>query len=252
MITRQELSLIWAQAGPTIGNLDYISADLEPYVCAVCRGPLDPRYKYCPRCRHYPKLIDETGFCTYVSKGGQLLRYMYDYKARGNQIKQGLARPALCMILGIQLNNHLDCTCGKIIRGYDAWTLVPSTKRAPEEGTAHPLYHILTNTIRLNEDLPYLPIRSLDTGSDPRQVSPNRYEFAIRPTPPRVLVINDTWVSGSHIFSVAARLREYGTRHVSTLCLARMINPDFYNGKTILETAEKTHIGHAVHYCPWL
>lgn len=66
-----------------------------------------------------------------------------------------------------------------------------------------------------------------------------------------VLIIDDTWASGSHVQSLAAAVREAGAAEVSILCIARFVNPSFEPTRPRATFLQKPGAGTDPSLCPW-
>lgn len=63
--------------------------------------------------------------------------------------------------------------------------------------------------------------------------------FTATPAHGHVLVIDDTWVSGGTMLSAVLSLRQAGADEVSTLALARWLNPTFPPTETFVKTMDR-------------
>lgn len=54
-------------------------------------------------------------------------------------------------------------------------------------------------------------------------ISPNDFDFIVSPTKDHVLILEDSWVSGSNAISLAIQAKRQGATHVSVLSLARYL-----------------------------
>ncbi|MGH3791600.1 MAG: hypothetical protein ACRDRU_22460 [Pseudonocardiaceae bacterium] len=193
--------------------------------CSVCATPIRPAFEICLRCRRDQQefgddLADLVVPVCYGIRGRQSGYLMHSYKdleapARHNQT-------VLSVLLLAALELHGECV--ELDHNVDAWAIVPSvrTDRVGE----HPL-RVVAKRAGLT-----LPEIELLTGAgadlEQRVTSADRFALAANSHVPghHVLLIEDTWTSGSNAQSAALTLRRGGAVSVTIVALARWLKPE--------------------------
>ncbi len=199
-----------------------------PGVCPVCRGPARPDYLHCFRCGLHAEsapglLADAVLPVSYALKGGRLAHDLWIYKsalAAGRP-----ARAALLALLLVFLRDH--CGCAWRLAGGGTPThlaVVPSTRGRPGP---HPLHSLAAPVLALPWADLALRARPDEPDPDDRDLSPDLFT-APRPLPrARVLLLDDTWTTGSRAQSAAAALKLAGAARVVVVVVGRHLGrPD--------------------------
>ena len=191
--------------------------------CEVCRGALlNSKPWVCNRCRDDKQLraADRLGSVMYGCKGlesGDLMHRYKEPQASGRDVLMVMALTAL----GLRHRACVDSLAGLPSRH---WATVPSLKRI---GTEHPFRAILLQLLGQQSEIRIAaaPPAHRANDSQRRQVNPDFYEV-LTPVPhgAHITVIDDTWVSGGHVQSVAMSLKHAGAQQVSVLAIARWVD----------------------------
>jgi hypothetical protein len=197
--------------------------DPGPGRCVTCHGPSQPGHARCFQCGRHAEsapglLADAVVPAACAVKGSGFAQALWQYKsARGGA---AAARRALRALLLVFLHDHGACVWRSA--GMPPPThvsLVPSGRGRPGP---HPLAVLIT---------PYLalPAATLVTAGPAdrgcRELDPGRFR-ATRPLPgAAVLLLDDTWTTGSTAQSAAVALRAAGARHVAVVVLGRHLSP---------------------------
>jgi len=123
---------------------------------------------------------------------------------------------SLLLVLGIEA--HLGCLAAVASAPADYWCVVPSTKVPPPEQQ-------LRQIVRSLEPRPAELTVELGNVVESRTLDPARYKPFSRLDGEHVLLIDDSWVTGSSAQSAAAALKLAGAGQVSTLIVARILDP---------------------------
>lgn len=221
-------------------------------VCIKCRGARNYGYQTCYNCDPSSG-CDLAGFCTYAVQSSQMMRFMYDYKRQPSSRASDAAINTITGLMVSKISRHLGC-CEKIAnQKLRYWTNMPSTKNeANKHSQNHPLYKMVHPIInQLYPHLAYLPIFARESAlKDSRRYSPELYETLNRPSG-HVLLVEDTWVSGNHVESVAQMLKDSGASAVSTLCIARAVNHGYGTANELIKHIEEESQVFAPDICPW-
>lgn len=215
-------------------------------VCAVCRGPVatpvvnsaqGPR-PTCSRCReHYAQaaivgsgLADETGFIVYACKGGsdQTYHELFQYKLQSTPLPAAwttiAALLAQCFVYDVP---RLTERAGPI----DMVTNVPSTS-TNHQRNARALEYAVRQALQV-ADAPgvfwNLITPTQGKQGNPRQLDVDRFATlaGANAVGKHILLVEDTWVSGGTVQSVAAALKRAGAARVTVLSVARLLDPSW-------------------------
>jgi len=194
-----------------------------PGCCTVCRGPTRGGYLRCfhsalHRRRAPGLLADVVVPVSYSVAGTAYARMLWLYKSDG--AGQNAARTALRLMLLVFLHEHGRCVwaCARIAAPTHV-AVVPTGRGRPG---AHPLEALVG---------PYLALPPAALAIRPgepvygRDLHTGRFQAAGRLTGATVLLLDDTWTSGSSAQSAAAALKLAGARSVVTVVLGRHVNP---------------------------
>lgn len=198
----------------------------DDVTCAVCATPIRPAFNLCLRCERDRRefgdsLADLVVPICYGIRGRQSGHLMYSYKdleapARHNQT-------LLSVLLLAALDLHGGCIQQRLGQDLDAWAFVPSA-RSDRTGE-HPLHVVVK---RAGMTLPEVELVTRELAdSAQRRTSSDRFALAEGSDAGdcHVLLIEDTWTGGGNAQSAALTLRGAGAASVSTVALARWLNP---------------------------
>jgi hypothetical protein len=200
----------------------------EPRVtCAVCATPIEASYVLCRRCERDrqtfgDQLADLVVPICYGIRGEQSGHLMYSYKDLVAPV--ALNRTQLTRVLLAAVALHGACIERRLGENIDAWASVPST-RADRAGE-HPLRVLVRQAGLERPEIDLTASAAFD--GDPRVTALGRFAVSQPDVAVgrHVLLIEDTWTTGSHCQSAALTLRQAGAASVTTLVLARWLNPE--------------------------
>jgi hypothetical protein len=190
-------------------------------LCAACRGPARSGFTRCFHCDLHAEsapglLADAVAPIAYAPKGGPLARDLWLYKS--GRPGAGEAATGLLALLLMYLHDH---------RGH-AWrraglpppthvSVVPTGRGRPGP---HPLQALAARYLAL----PWANLTQRP-GADAwgRCLDPERFQLRRPLEGARVLLLDDTWVSGGAAQSAAVALKLGGCRSVVTVVLGRHV-----------------------------
>ncbi len=196
-----------------------------PGVCAVCRGPARADYLRCFHCGLHAQsapglLADAIVPVSYAIKGDKHAHALWLYKsARTGAVP---AQAALASLLLVFLRDH--CSCAWRMAGGGAPThlaVVPRTRGRPGP---HPLHALTAPLLTRPWAELALPVRSYPPDPDDRDLGLDRFILPSRLPGARVLLLDDTWTTGSRAQSAAAALKLAGATRVVVVVLGRHLN----------------------------
>lgn len=192
----------------------------SPMTCTYCTGvPGNPSFPTCYQCGHLytpsEEASDLRGFVSYGWNNSQSSRVMYGYK---EAVPNRQAQRLVNVMLFYALHEHIQCSAHFRHGPPAMWATVPSLRARGHPQALH------TMAARLLRNLPEaatLPSKRVD---EPRSFRPDNFEVASDVRDQHVLLIDDTWTTGSHAESTAAALKRAGASRVSLLVLARWLD----------------------------
>lgn len=193
-----------------------------PATCSHCAGiPGNAGYSTCYRCDGYiaraGQLSDRRGFITYALAGTQSGANMYRYK---DEVPPPAATRMMTLLLAATLTKHLVCATHPSHGPVTAWATVPSLSGRAN----HPLPGLAAPFLQT------LPRVALRAAADARNVRELRLENYVTtnegpsPSGQHVLLLDDTWVTGSNPESAAGALKRNGAAAVTSLVVARWLD----------------------------
>ncbi len=189
--------------------------------CHTCRGPARPGYTRCFQCELHAQsapglLADAVVPVAYAAKGGELARDLWRYKSGGPGSTTAGTR--LLSLLLVFLHDHGHCVWQRAGMTYPSHIcVVPSGRARPGP---HPLRVLVSPFL----SLPWAGLRPRPDG-DPwaRALDCERFRASQPLAGAGVLVIDDTWASGSSAQSAAVALKLAGAVAVATVVLGRHV-----------------------------
>jgi hypothetical protein len=128
-----------------------------------------------------------------------------------------------------------DCVAHAAGRPWSAVTFVPSTHHPVER---HPLAELARQVRPFRPDQRFLLGLGPSAHDKPRTVLADRFTVPDRYRPliggAHVLILDDTWVSGSNAQSAALAVRAAGADQVTVLCIGRWCPTDRPECRTLL------------------
>ncbi len=199
-----------------------------PGVCAACRGPARPDYLRCFHCGVHAErapglLADAVVPVSYAVKGDRLAHDLWAYKSA--LAGAGPARAALLALLAVFLRDHCGCVWRAAGGGRPTHLAVVPSVRG-RRGT-HPLQALTAPVFALPWADLVLQARPDPPDPEDRDLSLDLFAASRPLSRARVLLLDDTWTTGSRAQSAAAALKLAGAARVVVVVLGRHIGrPD--------------------------
>lgn len=202
-----------------------------PGFCAVCTGPAPA--ETCGRCathraRYGDGLAELVVPLAYVrgwmTPTHQSEHHVWQYKHPTHPSVRCMRDLQLMILVATVL--HGPCIARAVGDGWDAVTFVPSATRP---GPEHPVRDLAD---QVADQSPHVERILLDPGpnieAERHNLVPDRFVVPLEYRPSvagrHVLVVDDTWVSGSKAQGAALALRDVGARAVTVLCVGRWLS----------------------------
>jgi predicted amidophosphoribosyltransferase len=202
-----------------------------PGVCGICRGPARARSDFCWCCRKVcsvlgespgsmPRVVPMVVFRPGDSWNLVLRRYKdAPVVAARRYFANLLAAEIQCFF-----DVHGDCI-RRQTAGFGAYCVVPTSRPQPRATSPHPLEVVLAgvsaftrlDTVRLS---PSKPAHHLQPDAE-AFVPADAADVAGR----RVLVVDDSWVTGARALSAVAALRSAGALVAGVVVVGRSVDP---------------------------
>ena len=250
--------LLAASAGSYLQTVRYESK--HGLLCSMCGGFKNPAYDECRSCEMITNqavsagiednLADRVACSVYAAEpSSQTLKMMYGYKEE-HPISPDYRRNVRTLI-ALALIGHEQCLNELSCVPVSGWAIVPSTKSSPRYNRSHPLRDIVSAL------LPGIPeIHLVSNQAKKRFLDPNAFgllDMADRRfLSGNVLLIDDSWVTGSTLQSAAVRLKLEGAVQVSAYCVARIANTSYLD-KLDADYTKLFYrsVRYVRGYCPW-
>jgi phosphoribosylpyrophosphate synthetase len=214
--------------------------------CSVCCGP-SPQSALCSRCAGHraefgEQLADNVFILTYVrGRQGQKGIHQSAHTVRAYKQSPPAAKCADDMALMVRAATTIHADCIERRSG-GPWSVVTFVSSQSRPVRRHPVAELARQVSRNNNgDNRIL----LDPGpgfeiQPERTVRPDRFtvsaEFRERIQDRNVLLIEDTWATGSKLQSAAVALHDAGAKIVTALCVARWCNDNWPDHKELLDS----------------
>jgi hypothetical protein len=191
-------------------------------LCGVCHGPPRRGSPRCFTCDLHVQcggdgLADIVMPVAFAVKGGPHARNLWQYKSpRLTAAARAIPAAMLRALLLVFLRDHGACLWRAAgIAGPTQMAVVPTARGRPG---VHPLRELIDDYLAL----PRAELSARPGGIQVRDLDPER--FSASPAPgARVLLIDDTWTTGSSAQSAAMALRGAGASSVITVVLGRHV-----------------------------
>jgi predicted amidophosphoribosyltransferase len=212
---------------PTVRELaaPYENFKLSPRaghgVCATCFNLTDG-FSECYACTQSEHHLDAVAPISYSVAHEQLHHTLAAYKRVNGAVGRRLATE-LAAVLWRYLREHERCLARAAgVAHFDLVTTVPSRDHDRDEH--HPLRWIVAEVIAPTRDRHARLLRRTQTPARPHEYSPDKYATIDVAAGKSILLIDDTWTTGSNAQSAAAALNAAGSGPVAAVVIGRHIN----------------------------
>lgn len=203
-----------------------------PGVCSVCRTAASPGFRMCFRCnaaasQFGARLADVVVPIALAVKGEQLAHELWHYKYDADSRVRDTLRLRLAAVLWRFLRQHEHHIAAAVgVSGFGVVTTVPGTR---ERTGPHPLQQITGTIVGHTRDR-YETLLALGPGAaaPSHTLDAGRYR-AVRALRggPGVLLVDDTWTTGSNAQAAALALRSAGAGTVAVVVIGRHFDRSF-------------------------
>lgn len=199
-------------------------------VCGVCRG-WSGEFARCYQCAQAAIHVGEGNVPVVLPLAlavhdGPLAHALWRYKNADGDAQRDAAG-LLASLLREYASRHLGCLARAAgVDHFDVTTWMPSARR---QGVAHPLRLLLKGDAVFGDALTDL-VEVDPTSTNDHALGDPKHSVRGRLDGAAVLIVDDTWTSGSSIFDSVLALREAGASSVSALVLGRAFRPEYRGG----------------------
>lgn len=211
--------------------------------CTVCARPVDD-YPLCYQCNQHrasygDELADAVATLVYAVGGQQSGYVMRGYKAHP-PVEEHRAIVAMLVLPAVVLHSR----CVGVLAGTPVshWAAVPSLPARPG---VHALHRLVAGFAPGRE----VRLQAAVTTHQPRAVDRFHFTAPSLPAGAHVLLVDDTWTSGGHAQSAALGLRAAGADRISTLVVARWLDPS--DRDTAAFVRDRLTRDYVAGLCPW-
>lgn len=226
-----------------------VSAPLEHYlvrvpfggegVCAVCHSAVYDGYRVCFPCNQARTelgdlRLDAVSFVSLAPAGEQLARDLYTYKRSTVPAQLRLARTlGLAAVLWRWLALHEQCIAHAAgSRGFDMIATIPSASGRAEE---HPLTVLVGGVVENTEQRLHHVLSPGTPHAQAHEHSAERFSTTGDVDGADVLLVDDTWTTGSNMQSASAALKHAGARRVAGVAIGRWFKTDWKDNSAWLK-----------------
>jgi predicted amidophosphoribosyltransferase len=197
-----------------------------PGVCARCFNLTDEGYRYCYACTRQEAVLDAMAPISYSVAREQLHHALATYKRWIGPAARRLS-VQLAAVLWRYLGAHEPCLARAAgVDNFPIVTTIPPGQSARER--EHPLRWMVGEVIEVTRDRYQGLLRRSSLEVAPRSFHPGKYASEASLSGEPVLLIDDTWTTGSTAQSAAATLKAAGAGAVAAVVIGRHINRDWH------------------------
>lgn len=196
-----------------------------PDVCARCFN-FTAGYTHCYACAHSQSVLDAVVPVSYSVGREQLHHALASYKRLDGDVARRL-QAILAAILWRFLAQHEPCVARAAgATRFELVTTVPSSDRARDR--EHPLRHIVGELVGPTRSRYQRVLRRTDVEVPARTFSHDKFGATRRLGDEPVLLIDDTWTTGTSAQSAAAALKAAGAGPVAAVVIGRHLNREWH------------------------
>ena len=192
-------------------------------LCTVCRGPAGPGSARCFQCElHWQCAAGDLAVAVapvaFAIKGGPHATRLWQYKSQrvSADVAAVHAMTIRAMLL-VFLRDHGPCLWRS------AGVAPPTHLAVVPTGRARPGPHPLRSLVERYLTVPWAGLTATPGAEQVRDLDPDRFRSTPLPGA-RVLLVDDTWTTGSSAQSAVMALRAAGARSVVTVVLGRHLS----------------------------
>lgn len=229
-----------------------LSPRLGSGVCETCLTFTDG-YPQCYVCSRSQPWLDAVLPISYSVAHEQLHHALAAYKRLSGEVAQRLRRE-LAAVLWRFLDRHESCVAARAgVSAFEVVTTVPAGRSGHD--AAHPLAEIVGQTCEPTRGRYRRLLDRTEVEAEDHEFHPGRYQPLARPggqptlDGQSVLLIDDTWTTGSSAQSAAAALKRAGAGAVALVVIGRHLKRDWRSNDTRLQRLTRPFDWTSCVYC---
>ena len=202
--------------------------------CTVCGTPVDG-YERCFRCQQHRAvagIADVVAALTYGIDRTQSAILLRHYKDDVSAEARAQHARVISRLLYLGIMKHQQCVEKRVGKPVSIRVTVPSLNRRPG---VHPFTAIAAAMQAVDDRLALVPapraIKDRVVSASQFQIMPKR-SLSGR----HILILDDTWTTGSNTQSAALTLRQAEADHVSVMVIGRWLSPTYGNNAEFIKT----------------
>ncbi|MBV9336375.1 MAG: hypothetical protein JO243_10825 [Solirubrobacterales bacterium] len=196
-----------------------------PDVCETCFN-FTAGYTRCYACAHSQSVLDAVVPISYSVGREQLHHALASYKRLDGDVARRLGA-ILAAILWRFLAQHEPCVAKAAgVTRFELVTTVPSSD--PTRDEHHPLRHIAGEVVAPTRTRYQPVLRRSGIEVPPRTFSQDKFEATERLDGRPILLIDDTWTTGTSAQSAAAALKAAGAGPIGAVVIGRHLNREWH------------------------
>jgi len=193
----------------------------------------------CYPCGWEPRFADAVVPISYSVHFGQLHTALAQYKRTTGTVVARRLQMELAAVLWRFLREHESCLARNAgVAGFDLATTVPSSD--PARDADHPLRRIVGTDVGATRNRFEPLLARSGTAVAERKVDRGKYNPTRDLDGESVLLIDDTWTTGSNAQSAAAALKTAGASRVAVLVIGRHIHEGYKDNAARLKELPRT------------
>lgn len=205
-----------------------------PGFCRVCTTPVEVHYEQCIPCSQLPDgalAADQVAPLAYGGHNDQSRQLLFGYKASTAETPADQRRPLVTLLIASAVQQHRACMENQL-GPITHYVVIPSTSGRRD----HPLPDLVRKFLTTRENLVEISAASTAANAG-RAVIPDKFTLNTDDlTDKHVLVIDDTWTTGSNAQSISCTAKHAGAQAVTALVVARWLEPTWRATQQFLTT----------------
>jgi predicted amidophosphoribosyltransferase len=208
-----------------------LAPERGPDVCETCLT-FTEGFAHCYACATCQPWLDAFAPISYSVASEQLHHALASYKRMGGEVAQRLRRE-LTALLWRFLDGHERCVAGALgISGFEVVTTVPSSR--DRNAARCPLAQIVGQLCEPTRERYDRLLERSGVESAEHDFHAGKYRALHRLGGEAVLLIDDTWTTGSSAQSAAAAVKRAGSGPVAAVVIGRHLKRDWRDNDTRL------------------
>ncbi len=225
-----------AELSDPLANVMLSPAAMPGRICATCTTPIANAYTRCYACSQQPDHLAAVLPVAYSVGGEQYHLALRHYKdGRTPALRNRLTVQLAAVLWRFLLRHEAHLAEAAGVERFDRVITVPS--HAPQRDEDRPgLRRLVGELCGPTRDRYERLLRATGSGTSQRRIERDRYAAVGRLGSDAIMLIDDTWTTGSRAQSAALALADAGAGAVALVVLGRHVNREFADNDRRLRT----------------